>query len=129
MKYLCPLLAFYLLASCGNKKAEIVEEIKKTKNELAEAEINRGTYSSAASSLEKYQSLLDDSKKYNSKQMARQADIYKEGYETAIGHLKGVPDQILKDHKKLDSAAMFWEWISKDAKRKIDSLELELNKY
>jgi|ERR1051325_8686325 hypothetical protein len=129
MKYLCLLFVIYLLAGCGNKKAEIVEEIKKTKNELAEAEMNRGTYSSAANSLQSYNTLLDDSKKYNSKQMASQAQIYKEGYETAIGHLKGVPGYILKDHKKLDSAAVFWEWKSKDAKSKIDSLEMELKKY
>ena len=129
MKYLCLLLAFYLLISCGNKKAEIVEEIKKAKNELIEAEMNGSAYSSAAKRLKAYESMLESSRKYHSKQMEMDALAYKQGYEREIQNLKGVPHEILKDSKKLDSVAIFWEWRGKDTKRKIDSLEMELNKY
>lgn len=129
MKYLCLLLAFYLLISCGNKKAAIVEEIKKAKNELIEAEMNRAAFASAANRLQSYQSMLESSRKYHSKQMEMDALVYKGGYEREIQNLKGVPDEILKDSKKLDSIAFVWEWRGKDAKRKIDSLEIELKKY
>lgn len=129
MKYLYLLLAFYLLPSCGNKKAIIVEEIKKAKNELIEAEMNRSAYSSAANRLHGYQRMVESSRKYHSKQMEMDALVYKEGYEREIQNLKGAPNEILKDGRKLDSVAFVWEWRGKDAKRKIDSLELELKKY
>lgn len=128
MKYLY-LLALTILFSCGNKKAEIVELIKKTKTELHEADMSRMDYSSAANKLEAYNSTLESSRKYKSKQMEMDALAYKEGYEVAITHLKGVSPDTLKDPKKLTSIALKYEIKTWDLKRKIDSLELELKKY
>lgn len=128
MKYLY-LLALPILFSCGNKKAAIVEEIKKTKSEFSEVDIKRHDYNSAATKLQAYYSTLESSRKYKSKQMEMDAQAYKEGYETAIKHLKGVSPDTLKDVKKLNSIALKYEMKTWDLKRKIDSLELELKKY
>jgi hypothetical protein len=129
MKYLCLLVVIYSIFGCGNKKAEIVEELKKAKNDFTQAEMNRSAYSSAANRLQSYHSMLESSRKYHSKQMEKDALVYKEGYEREIKNLKGVPNEVLNDGKKLDSVALVWEWKGKDAKRKIDSLEMELKKY
>lgn len=129
MKLFYYLLAIIILSACGNKKAAIVEEIKKTKTELFEADISRRDYSSAANKLEAYRSTLESSIKYKSKQMEMDAQAYKEGYETAIKHLKGVSPDTLKDVKKLNSIALKYEMKTWGLKRKIDSLEMELKKY
>lgn len=129
MKKLTFIAFILLLASCGNKKAEIVEEIKKTKNELYDADLNRRDYSSAASKLEAYHSMLEASRKYKSKQMEMDAQTYKNGYEVAIKHLKGVSPDILKDSKKLHSIALEYEMKTWGLKSRLDSLELELKKY
>jgi hypothetical protein len=127
MKYL--LFAFYLLTSCGNKKAEIVELIKKTKNEWYEASMKSSSYSYAASKLLAYNIALSDSKKYGSQQMKDNAQMYKKSYEKAIQDLKGVPSDILNNQRKLDSIAYKWAFNADDLKRRIDSLELELKKH
>lgn len=124
------LLFAIILIACGNKKAAIVEEIKKVKKELAAAEINRGAYSSAASRLQRY-NLVAKSKRDNpnNKQIEKEAQIYKEHYESELRNLKGVPQEILGDYKKLDSVAFIYERKTRDLKYKLDSLELELKKY
>lgn len=130
MKYLYLLFAIYLLIGCSNKKAAIVEEIKKVKNEWAAAEMNRGAYSSAASRLQRYNLAAKASKdNSNNKQLEKEARIYKEHYENELRNLKGVPQDILSDYKKLDSVAFIYERKTRDLKYKLDSLELELNKY
>jgi hypothetical protein len=129
MKIIYCLLVIIVFSACGNKKAEIVEEIKKTKNELAEAEISHKQITSAANKLESYYSSLEASKKYNSKQMQMDAQVYKEGYEMAIQQLRGISPDTLKDSKKLNSVAFKYEMKANDLKRRIDSLELELKKY
>lgn len=129
MKYFYFFFVIILLSACGNKKAAIVEGIKKTKQQWAEAEMNRGWYSSAANRLQSYNSMLESSRKYKSKQMEMDAQAYKEGYEMAIQHLKGVPSDILKNQKKLDSIAFKYEMKARGFKYRIDSLEMELKKY
>lgn len=129
MKYFYYLLAMLLFMSCGNKKAEIVELIKKTEAELQEADMTRRDYSSAANKLESYYTTLESSRKYKSKQMEMDAQAYKEGYEMAIKHLKGVSPDTLKDVNKLNSMALKYEMKTADLKRRIDSLDLELKKY
>lgn len=129
MKHLIYLLSAYCLIGCGNKKEEIVEQIKRARNERAESELNRGWYSSAASRLQSYNTAYESNRKYKSKQMEMDAQAYKEGYERAIQNLKGVSQDILNDPKKLDSVAFIWEMKSRNAQRKVDSLELELKKY
>lgn len=129
MKIIYCLFVIILITACGNKKAEIVEEIKKTKNEWAEAEISRKQITSAANKLESYYSSLEASKKYNSKQMQMDAQVYKEGYEMAIQQLKGISPDTLKDSKKLNLVAFKYEMKANDLKHRIDSLELELKKY
>lgn len=130
MKYFYYLLPIILLSACGNKKAAIVEEIKKVKNEWAQAEMNRGAYSSAASRLQRYNLAVKASKDNpNNKQIEKEAQIYKEHYESELRNLKGVPKDILSDYKKLDSVAFIYETNTRDLKYKIDSLELELKKY
>lgn len=129
MKIINCLLAIILLSACGNKKAEIVEEIKKTKNEWYEADTKRADYNSAANKLDAYHSTLEASKKYRSKQMEMDADTYKKAYETSITHLNEVSPDTLKDSKKLHSIAFKYEMKASDLKRRIDSLELELKKY
>lgn len=129
MKYFYYLLAIILFVSCGNKKAAIIEEIKKAKTELQEADMSRRNYSSAANKLESYYSTLESSRKYKSKQMEMDAQAYKEGYETAIQHLKDVSPDTLNDVKKLNSIALKYEMKTWDLKHRIDSLELELKKY
>lgn len=129
MKIIYCLLAIIIFSACGNKKAEIVEEIKKTQAELADVELNRKDYISASTKLQAYYTTLESSKKYKSKQMEMDAQTYKEGYETAINHLKETDPEILKDKKKLDSVAFQCEIKANDLKHRIDSLELELKKY
>lgn len=129
MKYFYYLLVSLLFISCGNKKAEIVEEIKKAKTELQEADMNRRDYSAAANKLKSYYSTLESSRKYKSKQMEMDAQAYKDGYEMAIKHLQGVSADTLKDIKILNSMALKYEIKTWDLKRRIDSLELELKKY
>lgn len=130
MKYLCLLLAFYLLSSCGNKKAEIVEQIKKTKNDWYEADMKRSAYLSAAKYLMSYEMETQYIKKFGSSDQAqKQRQIYKEAYEGAIKELKDEPAEILKDQNRLSSIANKWEFKADDLKRRLDSLELELKKY
>lgn len=130
MKYLIYLLSVYCLIGCGNKKERIVEEIKKAKNERAQAKLNHGAYSFAAKKLLAYTIAAEAYKRNkDNKQMEMDTEIYRQSYETAILQLKGVPNEILIDQKKLDSASLFWELKTTDAQRKIDSLELELKKY
>jgi hypothetical protein len=118
MKYLCMLFALYLLAGCGNKKAEIVEEIKKVKNELARAKMNQGWYRSAGTHLRQYENA--------SKQTAH---IYKEAFEMDKDYLKNADPEVLKSSKKLDSVALIWEGIIRAYTIMVDSLEIELKKY
>jgi hypothetical protein len=130
MKRLTFIVLVLLAASCVNKKAEIVELIKKTKNEWYEAEMNRGNYNSVATKLLVYNNILSDIKKNGqSQQMKEMVKIYKDAYETAASHLKGVSPEILKSQKKLDSIALIYEMKTWDLKHRLDSLELELKKY
>lgn len=130
MKYFYYILSIILLSACGNKKASIVDEIKKTKKEWAEAEMNRGAYSSAASRLQRYNLAAKASKdNANNKQLEKEAQIYKEHYESELRNLKSASKDILGDYKKLDSVAFIYETKTKDLKYKMDSLELELKKY
>lgn len=129
MKLLYFFFAIIFLSACENKKAEIVEEIKKTQADLADVELNRKDYKSASTKLQTYYTTLESSKKYKSRQMEMDAQAYKKGYETAISHLKGADPEILKDKKKLDSVAFIYEMKSNDLKRRLDSLETELKKY
>lgn len=133
MKKLTFILFTVLLLSCGNKKAEIVEEIKKTKNEFYEAERNRGAYSYVATRLLIYNNTLSSSKKTGGQLMKEHAKISKDAYEAAIQQLKivspTVSPEILKSQKKLDSLALSYEMETWDLKHRLDSLELELKKY
>jgi hypothetical protein len=118
MKYLCLLFTIYLLAGCGNKKAEIVEEIKKAKNELGKAKMNRDWYQSAGTHLRLYE--------HASKQTAH---IYKEAFEMDKSYLKNADPEVLKSSKKLDSVALIWEEKVRTYTVQLDSLEMELKKY
>lgn len=114
---------FYLLAvlfalGCGNKKAEIVEEIKKVKNELARAKMNHGWYQSAGTHLRQYEMAPKNV-----------AHIYKEAFETDKQRLKEADPEILKSSKKLDSVALIWEAKVRTYTYSLDSLEMELKKY
>lgn len=129
MKNLTVIVFVILMASCSNKKAEIVELIKKTKNEWYEASMKSSSYSYAASKLLAYNTSLSDSKKYGSQQMKDNAQMYKKSYEKAIQDLKGVFPEILSSQRKLDSIAFIWASKADDLQRRIDSLELELKKY
>lgn len=129
MKSLTVIAFVLLMASCGNKKAEIVELIKKTKNEWYEASMKSSSYSYAASKLLAYNTSLSDSKKYGSQLMKDNAQMYKKSYETAIQDLRGVSPEILNSQRKLDSIAFKWADKADDLQRRIDSLELELKKY
>jgi hypothetical protein len=130
MKYLCLLFTLYLLAGCGNKKAEIVEEIKKVKTEWLEVENMRATYSSVANKLKSYEMARQNIKNFGrSDQAEMQMKIYKESYEKATKELNNVSPSILKDQNKLDSIALMYEIQTWSLKHKIDSLELELKKY
>lgn len=129
MKKLTFILFTVLLLSCGNKKAEIVELIKKTKNEWYEAEMKRGAYLAAYKYLMGYENMLEFSKKHKSQQSYLDAQTYKKAYENAIKELKDEPIEILKDQNKLHSIADRWEFKADDLQRRLDSLELELKKY
>jgi hypothetical protein len=129
MKSLTIIAFILLMMSCGNKKAEIVELIKKTKNEWYEASMKSSSYSYAASKLLAYNTSLSDSKKYGSQLMKDNAQMYKKSYEKAIQDLKGVSAEVLSSQRKLDSIAFKWASKADDLQRKIDSLELELKKY
>ena len=118
MKYFCLFISFYLLTSCGNKKAAIVEEIKKVKRELAQAKINQGNYQSAGKHLWQYENATKQT-----------ANIYKEAYESDKEYLKDSDPEVLKSSKKLDSIALIWEVKTMIYASRIDSLELELKKY
>jgi Na+/phosphate symporter len=114
----CLLFAIYLLSGCGNKKAEIVEEIKKTKLDLAKAKMNHGWYQSAGTHLKQYENATKQT-----------AYIYKEAFERDKEYLKDADPEVLKSSKKLDSVAVMWYAKSVVYAVKIDSLELELKKY
>jgi hypothetical protein len=129
MRKLTLIVAVALFISCGNKKVEIVELIKKTKNEWYEASMKSSSYSYAASKLLAYNTSLSDSKKYGSQLLKDNAEMYKKSYEKAILDLRGVSQEILNSQRKLDSIAHKWAFKADDLQRRIDSLELELKKY
>lgn len=118
MKYLCFFFVINLIYSCGNKKAAIVEEIKKVQKELALAKMNQGWYSSAGRHLWQYENATKQT-----------AHIYKEAFERDKEYLKDADPEVLKSSKKLDSVAIIWEAKSITFAARIDSLELELKKY
>jgi hypothetical protein len=118
MKSFCYLLAIILFTACGNKKAEIVEEIKKVKGELGRAKLNRDSYRSAGTHLRLYET--------SPKSVAH---IYKEAIETDKKYLKEVDSEVLNNPKKLDSIALIWEEKARDYAYRLDSLEMELKKY
>jgi len=118
MKYLCLILAAFLFVSCGNKKAEIVEELKKAKNELGRSKLNRDWYQSAGTHLRLYENA--------SKQTAQ---IYKEAFDMDKEYLKGADPEVLKSSKKLDSVALIWDDKVRTYTVQVDSLEMELKKY
>lgn len=118
MKYLYLLIALFLLFACGNKKAVIVEEIKKTKIELAKAKMNQGWYQSAGKHLWQYENATKQT-----------AYIYKEAFEKDKEYLKEANPEVLKSSKKLDSVAIVWYAKTIIYASRIDSLELELKKY
>lgn len=123
MKCLYLFFAITLLSACGNKKAAIVEEIKKTKNELAVAKMNQGWYYSAGTHLKLYET----ASKLSS--MHQTAKIYKEAFESDKEYLKDADPEVLKSSKKLDSLAIIWQAKAIIFAYRIDSLELELKKY
>lgn len=118
MKYLIYLLSAYCLIGCGNKKERIIEEIKQARNERAHAKINYGYYDAAATHLRQYETASTEQKA-----------IYKDAYDNDVKYLKSESAEVLNDYKKLDSVALIWEVMARDAQGKIDSLELELKKY
>jgi Na+/phosphate symporter len=118
MKLFYSLFAIILLSACGNKKAAIVEEIKKVKKELAVAKMNQGWYHSAGTHLMQYETAPKSV-----------AHIYKEAFESDKEYLKGADPEVLKSSKKLDSVALIWEVKTILYSSRIDSLELELKKY
>lgn len=118
MKPFYYLLAIIIFSGCGNKKAEIVEEIKKVKKELAQAKINKVNYQSAGKHLWQYENATGQT-----------ANIYKEAYESDKKYLEDEDPEILKSSKRLDSIALTWEVKAMLYASRIDSLELELKKY
>jgi hypothetical protein len=118
MKIIYCLLAIILLAACGNKKAEIVEEIKKVKNELAGAKIKHDDYRYAATHLKMYEQAPQSQK-----------SIIKETVDTDRKRLSSESPEIVGDYKKLDSIALTWESKVRSYTNSLDSLELELKKY
>lgn len=117
MKYIY-ILVVTLLFSCGNKKAEIVEEIKRVKIELGRAKLNQDAYRKAGTHLKLYET---------SPQSV--AHIYKEAIETDRKYLKETDPEVLNNPKKLDSVALIWEDKVRDYTYTLDSLEMELKKY
>lgn len=118
MKYLYLIVAIFFVTSCANKKAAIVEEIKKVRNELARAKINYGWYNSAGTHLRQYENATNQT-----------AHIYKEAFEMDKEYLKDANPEVLKSSKKLDSVAFIWQTKMWTYAARIDSLELELKKY
>jgi pullulanase/glycogen debranching enzyme len=118
MKSFYYLLVISFSISCGNKKAAIVEEIKKTKGELGRAKLNQDAYSKASTHLRLYET--------SPKSVA---NIYKEAIETDKKYLTEADPEILNSPKKLDSVAMIWEAKVRDYTYSLDSLEMELKKY
>lgn len=118
MKLLYFLFAMILISACGNKKAEIVEEIKKAKKELALAKMQHDWYYSAGTHLRQYENA--------GKQTAH---IYKEAFDLDKEYLKDASPEILNSYKKLDSVAFIWETRTWAYASTLDSLELELKKY
>lgn len=118
MKYLCLLVAIYSIFGCGNKKAEIVEELKRAKNELARAKMNQGWYQSASTHLRLYETAPKQT-----------AHIYHEAFEMDKEYLKGVDPEVLKSSRILDSVALVWEDKVRTYTIMVDSLEIELKKY
>jgi len=129
MKKLTIVIFIVILTACGNKKAKIVEELKKTKNKLIETQMIGKSYSYAASKLMAYNVSLSDYKKYGGQQMKDNAQMYKKSYENAIQDLKGVSPEILKSQKKLDSIAFVYKRMTWGLAHRLDSLQLELKKY
>lgn len=118
MKIIYCLLVIIVFSACGNKKAEIVEEIKKTKNELAAAKIKHDDYRYAATHLKMYEQAPSSQK-----------NIIKETVDTDRQRLSGESSEIVGDSKKLDSVALIWENKVRSYTSQLDSLELELKKY
>lgn len=118
MKIIYCLLVIIVLSACGNKKAEIVEEIKKVKGELGSAKLNQDAYRNASTHLRLYET--------SPKSVAH---IYKEAIETDKKYLRETDPQILNNPQKLDSIALIWEEKVRNYTYSLDSLELELKKY
>ncbi len=118
MKLFYYLLAITLLSACGNKKAVIVEEIKKTKKELIQAKMQHDWYYSAGTHLRQYENATKQT-----------AHIYKEAFDLDKEYLKDAKPEVLESYIKLDSVAFIWETKTWVYKARIDSLELELKKY
>lgn len=118
MKIIYCLLIIIVFSACGNKKAAIVEEIKKTKNELAAAKIKHDDYRYAATHLKMYEQAPSSQK-----------NIIKETVDTDRQRLSGESSEIVGDYKKLDSIALIWESKVRSYTNSLDSLELELKKY
>lgn len=123
MKLFYLLFAIILVSACGNKKAAIVEEIKKVKSELGRAKLNQEWYYSAGTHLKLYET----ASKLNS--MGQTAKIYKEAFELDKEYLKDADPEVLKSSMKLDSVALIWEAKVRTHAYTLDSLELELKKY
>lgn len=112
------LLFAIILIACGNKKAVIVEEIKKVKKELAIAKMQHDWYYSAGTHLRQYENATKQT-----------AHIYKEAFELDKEYLKDASPEVLNSYTKLDSVAFIWETRTWTYEARIDSLELELKKY
>lgn len=118
MKIIYCLVVIILISACGNKKAEIVEEIKKVKGELGRAKLNQDSYQRASTHLRLYET--------SPKSVAY---IYKEAIESDKKYLKEADPDILNNSRKLDSVALIWEDKVRDYTYRLDSLEMEYRKY
>lgn len=106
MKQLVILVIVFALYSCGNRKAEIVEQIKSAKDSAQLNENWASFYLLLGSEI-----MENGDPEYSDKRF-----------------LKEVPQYII-DNKKWDSAALSKQVQAMIWKEKIDSLELELKKY
>lgn len=106
MKYITILTLVLFTIACGNKKEEIVEQIKAYKDSFNLARNTENFYSLLGSELRQYGKPVYSDKRF----------------------LKNVPQYVI-DNNRCDSAKSSWLIKKTNFEAKIDSLELELKKY